>query len=428
MSLKKNEDGYALITVLLIITVFMIVFLSFIGQASNSIKQNQIVERTSQSTAAAEMGIQYYQVVVQNIFEANQKTDTNNVNSQLSSGQDYKTLTTNNMRDLIYQGLQSAPAQVIVDGHPNVYFSIRNITANVIPNTYKIDIGFTSDGTVNNQTLGKKVTSLSADYTVDLSSVVQSANYTIKYVLPAFNEVSIPANPCTSFGNGCMNVLLTDPSSNQFPSGNNNNKSNGNNGNSNNLSDATVYAKGPLTDSGNANGSYNLKIHADDSITENGNLEGSTTKLTLETPQSATFNGNVAVNSSRILIGNSLTAYQKFDLETGSFTYVGSTADIGGNLIINGNSTMCIQGNLQTSLSQISIGKQDETNKSPSQLIIKGNIIDPITKQIVTTSMNGVQTNVSSQDFEAKCGSMQSQSLTINWGQNISTKIQDVNY
>ena len=66
---KKNEQGYALVSVLLIVTVFTIIFLSFMGQAFSSVKQNQMAEKTTRSVAAAEMGISYYQVTIQKLFK-----------------------------------------------------------------------------------------------------------------------------------------------------------------------------------------------------------------------------------------------------------------------------------------------------------------------------------------------------------------------
>ena len=65
----KNEQGFALVSVLMILTILMVVSLSFMGQAANSIKQNQIVEDSSHSVAVAEMGVSYYEVAIQNIYE-----------------------------------------------------------------------------------------------------------------------------------------------------------------------------------------------------------------------------------------------------------------------------------------------------------------------------------------------------------------------
>jgi hypothetical protein len=71
MDKHKNEEGYALLTVLLIITLFMVLFLAFTGQAFNTVKQNKIIEKSSQSVALAEMGVTYYEKAIQNVYFAN---------------------------------------------------------------------------------------------------------------------------------------------------------------------------------------------------------------------------------------------------------------------------------------------------------------------------------------------------------------------
>lgn len=71
MDRLKNQSGYALVTVLLIITIFMMLFLAFTGQAFNTVKQNQVIEKDSQSVALAEMGVTYYEKAIQNVYYAN---------------------------------------------------------------------------------------------------------------------------------------------------------------------------------------------------------------------------------------------------------------------------------------------------------------------------------------------------------------------
>lgn len=65
----RENDGYALVTVLLIVTIFTMLAFSFMGQAANTTKQNKITEEKSQSVALAEMGIQLYQQAIINEFD-----------------------------------------------------------------------------------------------------------------------------------------------------------------------------------------------------------------------------------------------------------------------------------------------------------------------------------------------------------------------
>jgi competence protein ComGC len=399
MDQDNHEKGYALITVLLIITIFMILFLSFAGQASTSVKQNRVVEKSNQSTAIAEMGISYYQVAVQNIFESNQQKVTDQVNTLINGGstEDFITLATKSMKDILKQELLKEPSQITIDGHPSAYFSITNIDTNIIPSTNKINISFSVNGTEDN-----KMTPLDANMTIDLGTIIKGDDSTINYVLPAFNEVPIPNPGCTSFENGCSEVLLSSTSGSQtilFPSKGN--------GNSNNLSDKTVYSKGPgmLSIDGNANNSYHLKIHADGPISIDKNMNHAT-KLTIETSGSMTINGNFKVTeSSRILIKDNLIAPQKHLELDNSFVFVGKDATV-DMLSLTSKSTMCVQGNLT----------------------VNSKSVDPSSSLFVLGMINGTPSNVTQSDFNAKCGKVLSQDLTINWGQKILAKIENVNY
>lgn len=65
----NDNSGYALVTVLLMITIFMVLALSFMGQSVNSAKQNNITEENSQSVALAEMGSVFYKNAIMNEFD-----------------------------------------------------------------------------------------------------------------------------------------------------------------------------------------------------------------------------------------------------------------------------------------------------------------------------------------------------------------------
>ncbi len=75
----KNEQGYALVTVLLIITLFMAIIISVMGQSFNTTKQNQTVEKNYQSVALAEMGINYYRSLLNNIIPQAEAASTRNI-------------------------------------------------------------------------------------------------------------------------------------------------------------------------------------------------------------------------------------------------------------------------------------------------------------------------------------------------------------
>lgn len=396
MYLVKNENGYALVTVFMIITVFMLVFLTFMGQAFSSVKQNEVVEQSSQSVAVAEMGVSYYQVAIQNIFETKQADVNTHVSNLLNANpsliDNYKEETAKIMASTIKQALLLEPSQVNIIEVPGASFSISNIDTELIPDTNKIKISFSISGTE-----GGKTSTLASDMSLDLDSIIRNGD-AIKFALPTFNEVPRPQTGCTTFANGCNEVLLENGQA--FPGKTNNN------GNNNNLSDKTVYATRALTVDGNANNSYNLKVHSDGSITTEGNMNKAS-KVTLETPQDLILKGHLTVETeSRILVGNDLVSEKfNFKLDDKSFAFIADDALI-NKLEISSDSTMCIQGDLTIT---------DTLLPSSNNLIVFGKI-------------NGTATNISQETFEAKCGKYDSINLTLNWGQSIYTKINNVKY
>ncbi|NMD70528.1 type II secretion system protein [Bacillus sp. DNRA2] len=62
----KNNQGYALLTVLLTITVFGVLSIALISNSFSSTKQNAMAEKKSQSIELAEMGAKYFEYAVKN--------------------------------------------------------------------------------------------------------------------------------------------------------------------------------------------------------------------------------------------------------------------------------------------------------------------------------------------------------------------------
>ncbi len=105
----KNEQGYALVTVLLVIIIFMIVGVSVISQSFNTVKQNQLLEKKSQSTAIAEMGISYYQAMIKNVYTDNQQSIYNQVknDSTLKTNNDFAQMAASLMMTVLQQKVDS---------------------------------------------------------------------------------------------------------------------------------------------------------------------------------------------------------------------------------------------------------------------------------------------------------------------------------
>ncbi|MFP8782155.1 hypothetical protein [Planococcus plakortidis] len=60
MNSSKNQEGYALVIVLLMVVLFLGISATFMAGSINHAKQEQTVDTTNQSVASAEMGVRYY--------------------------------------------------------------------------------------------------------------------------------------------------------------------------------------------------------------------------------------------------------------------------------------------------------------------------------------------------------------------------------
>ncbi len=394
----KDEQGYALVTVLGIIVVFMIISLSFMGQAFSSVKQNQVVEKKSRSVAAAEMGISYYQVEIQKTFESKQQFVSDYIRANKSLIPNFKREATKKMAIELQNSTITTPPNVpyymqnfVVNADPNASSNIINISVNVVGTDNK-----------NDSTLFAKM-SINFDSIINQASVEQ-INET---VLPTFDNINLTSG-CTTLD--CNNVFITG---------------NGNFSGNNNLKDnQTIYTTGYLNldGNGNENNITNLKIHAEGAVTINKNMN-SAANVTIETKDQANFMQNVKISgTSKILVNKTLYVNQNLELAQNSFVYVGGTgtptgtndkvATIDNNLNILSSSKMCVKGNL--SAKSISVD-------STSKLYVQGKVWE-----------NGVEkfnySVTSNEDFINKCGSQVPVDFKIKWGDNVNTVINNVDY
>jgi len=390
----KNEQGYALVTVLLVIVVFMIISLSFMGQAFSSVKQNQVVEKKSRSVAAAEMGISYYQVEIQKTFESKQQYVSDYIKENSSLIPDFKKEAAKEMAKV----LQNTP---IVTPN-NAPYNMKNFE--VHPSSYKINLNFDVVGTDD-----KKETTLFAKMSIDLDSIINQATVdeANNNQLPTFDTIKLTSG-CNTLD--CDNVYIDG---NGNFSGNNNIKDN-----------QTIFTTGSLNldGNGNENNKTNVKIHADGAITIHKNMN-SAANVIIETKDHAKFLQNVKISgTSKILVNKSLYVNQHLELANNSFVYVGGidsptynnvkiAAKIDNNLDILSSSKMCVNGNL--SAKNISVD-------SNSKLYALGQVWE-----------NGVKKSnytVNLDTFIKECGTKIPPEFSIKWGDSVNTVINDVEY
>jgi hypothetical protein len=365
---KNKEQGYALLTVLLIVTLFMLLMLSFSGLAFSNVKQNRIVEKNSQSVALAEMGISNYQVAVQNIYAANVATVTNQMKTKISSDREANTLQkedfyidlgVSKMKDAIQTGLAAEKNTVFIDGRTNSSFSVDSV--NYFRDTKDRKIVLTVKGNENGKTtmLGTELTfAPTIGGLNNLSSNTLAPSFkTIIEPDPAFDPYycSNPASigTCRSISVSISPKTFTDRL--------------------NNSDTVTIYSKGELifAPPSNANNMTKVSVHTDTDLTLGGNVQ----------------------NASSVIfeVKGNLTVQGQLDLLAGTNIYVAGNVYLTKQLWLDSGSKMCVVGTINTSNIHYNGG-----------LLIQ-------------------QNSVSSSDWISKCGIPPSAS--VDWGDKINNII-----
>ncbi|MGM0854969.1 MAG: hypothetical protein ACQEWI_20580 [Bacillota bacterium] len=374
MNDMKNEKGYALVTVLLMVVVFMVISLSFMGQSFSSVKQNKEVEKEYQSVALAEMGVEYFGGKVRNVLKESEIDGTTN-----SEGLKMKVEGSleNEKVEIEDEELASYFQLTKNDGLMN--FSGLNEQEN------ELIIHFKSLGSSES-----KETTLHTIMTIPIRIGSTSSKE-----LPDFNQIQKPENirvECKNppiIYNSCAEILVLGSGS--YPQ------------NHNNLDDKLIYTTGALILDGNANNMDNTKIHTDGSMSLGKNMNNASTVI-LEVKGTMSFGGQLRLDSSKVYIGGSMSLAGQMDIEDNSYTYVGGDASISKHLSISTNSKMCVAGNLEAS--QLDID---------GKLYVKGSV-EGIIK-------SGQPTYVNHTEFVKNCGvSGSSQTISIMWDE-ISTEV-----
>lgn len=386
----KKEQGYALVTVLLVITIFMIVGVSAIGLSFNTAKQNQVIETKSQSTSVAEMGMTYYQAMIKNVYLANQQTINDSVKQgpKLSSNSAYSQSAASQMMSAVKSKIDSQTTPVYVDGKTDAYFRLKTPTAYDTTNnkiTLKVE-GIDKDKT---STLSTDITiapvASGGDQTSGSSPLV--ALYSSTGVLISPNYIQKPSvnilcqTPLTLdlLNSICNNTALILGAATYTQ-------------NVNNLLNKTYYSTGALTINKNANKMTGVNIHSEDSLTVGGNMNKGSGNV-FETVHDATFGGQLRLDLSKMFVGGNLNILDHFDLANKSTAYVAGDATIAKSLSVDSTSTLCVAGILKVSGSVISAGS--------------------ITNVILSADPS----------FQTKCTAPSTQTVNITWGTQLFNNI-----
>lgn len=432
MKQDLNESGYALVTVLLITTVFMLVFLSFIGQSFSSTKQNEKVENISQSVAVAEMGVSYYQVAIQHIFETNLppilevKVDDGEIETPQALLAE--------MRDELKKHIELLPTPDTIDADTFFIMDKNRLTVEIlddgaIPDDEELKVKIYVTGTKH-----EDHTLLEAEMKIDVSDITFTASIednNPEFIFEVIDEPTIAEadienciNP-DDLDNTCSKIIIDT--------------SNTENGsmvylaNYNKLENKTIYSHIDVHLQGNNNSMSGLEFYAN-AIQIDQNTNGVTSSI-LETKNNFYIKGNFKnIENSEIYIGGLLLTEGHVDLRNSSMFVRGKRTEaeinnntiskIGNQLTIYTGSTMCVNGDLQVNGS---ISFHDNGIDPLGHLYIMGQVLNvngvPITNPNFTyvTDENKFQ-------FKRQCGRTFDTPSSINWGDPTDTTVNDVIY
>lgn len=382
----RKEDGYSLITILLFITVFSIIFLSFIGYSFNTVKHNKIVEKQTKTVTLAEMGVSFLQTAITDIYIA-RKVDVNDYilgeiqnDNPVKTNDEYTNLAISKTATYLQADLKD-----YLGYDPNVNpvlkkeintdsaYLIKNLNILNDLDKNEIRITFESIGTD-----GEKNTPINSEMIIQLSPKEENpGGIHLGIKLPNFNQIPKPAG-CNSGVCGDL-IELIDGLLDLIVN------------NLNNVTDKTIYSTQGITldKNDNINSSDNLQIHAVNAIDIPGNLNNAL-DLLLETQSDAKFGSQLRTlgdsklfvknnmitngitdieNNSLVYVGNDLTNNKHLNLKGDSATFVDGTAKVNDKLNMSSNAKMCVKNNVEvTDISNINID-------STIGLIVKNKIL-----------------------------------------------------
>lgn len=449
MNNSKQEQGYALITVMLIITVFTVLGFTFTGMAFNSVKQTQKVEKTSQSVALAEMGVSYLDVAIQEIFK-NTKID---IEGKVAR---QELITVPQVIDYMKSSLKDGIKDITPEQlDPNSSYSIvkddDKIDIIAIGNLLKIRVYVT----------GTKVNPSSTEDTVSTLFVEMAINNLGDINIIKADDATAPEITFGQVTRPDVEVAAecTNPSSFANIGQSNGNNGNGNNGNTNNniicadviidqpvggiktytgqndVNVEKVYSTVALNFSGNLNNRAGLEMYAI-SLQLDSNFNNPK-EVVVETKHNLTIGSNVQnTNHTSFYVGGLIDINGHLDLEENSKVFIrgkrtaneistNTMSKINGHLNIFNDSRMCVNGNL--------IVKNELNIPQQYGLIIKGKVYDYSSPAIEKEHSNIYYvTDSTDKDWlKSICGNTFDEASTLNsieWGNLTNAVLNDVTY
>ncbi|MBV7506000.1 hypothetical protein KW850_12105 [Bacillus sp. sid0103] len=443
MDSVKHEQGYALVVVLVILTVFSVLFLAFMGQAFNSVKQNQVVEKSSQSVALAEMGVSYYDVAVQDIFEKLKdeikvKVENNQLTTQ-SAVIDY-------LKSQLKSNIINIPTPPAVDDKASFTINKSNNKINVTSGGNLLKINLTVVGTKQDDSTELNV-EMAINNLSSINIVTTTASNTPEIIFDKVTKPDIVDVNCNNpvdlelskdkgnngngkNGNSNINVICSDVI---IDTANNSNGTRTYTGN-NNVDVSKIYSTVGLDFTGNLNNRDSLQIYAP-SLHMASNFNNPTS-VTVETKGNFSIGSNVQnTNHVNFYVGGLLAINGHLDLSNSSNVFIrgsrtqneianNTISTVDNHLKIDSTSKMCINGNIK--VSGLTIDAKDH-------LIINGKVLDFSGNQINNSNIKYVVDTTDKNWLQTQCGNTfdtptPTTTNTIEWGNITNSMINDVVY
>lgn len=392
---STNEQGYALVTVLLMIVVFMVISLSFMGQSYTSIKQNKAVESDYQSVALAEMGVEYLEGEVRNVLEENQSRIVNVVQDEIENGgrqpEDYKEIAIIELQKIIDQEIANSKLIQMDDNRPEIFFEITRKPSS--PDNGDLKIPYTSNGTEEGKT-----SQLYGEIIIPIKGISGDGE-----LEPEFNQIDRPEKGpgvCidpASIPEDCRELLVTGDM--KYSKGVKNLK--------------LIYADSgaELTIDEVMNHSERMSIHVDGILRFNKNMKH-INNLTMEVNGELEFDDHLDVTDSSIFLKGPLTIEKHLSLKGTSTLYILGDLDLRKKLDIGSKSKVCVKGNIKI---------DDIKNNATGIIYYTGSYIEDKSKGPNPENIKRVDIS----KFNEVCGSGYStDEVSVQWGDLTKT----VNY
>lgn len=479
MNKYRNEEGYSLLTVFLTITIFTILFISFIGYSYNTVKQNRIVEYKTETVTLAEMGVTYFHEAIQDLFIDNQDIVNREIKQMMADHPEendhyFIVHAISSMKSKLETGLSLIEKTKYMSGDSNVSFTIENIR--YLPESEKLKISFDTIGREVNEEGITKSTKLTTLLEINISPLdhletpPDRSGISITISPPSIREIiDIPERGCYTLS--CSGILIEPLDSlvgliNHLLRLNLSNLLailDGNGIHNQNLDNKIIYSKTDLNlgiNSGNLSDINNLQLHSNGNMHLDLNLNngGQSKNFTFVSNKDLTVTGqfdvvgeseqqkssisvgnifqvnkNLLINQSNLYIGRLknatvdvvMKADQQLDILNHSHLYVNGSLNVGSHLDIT-DSILYVDKN-------VSIAKQ--LNIMANCLVcINGNLnaqqvnIDATAKLYVNGKINDTDTGLTDEAFLRACGTRSTYELPYEWVQEINKNVDYTSY